>query len=79
MSLKLKLKNILAIGTSHQVIKGKWSITSIWLKDGAQMNIPMCPSLSFYSSNIIQRDLVRCKYVKDQSPLIKACLWCKAL
>ena len=60
------------ISNNHQVIIGTWTISGIWLKDGAQMNILIYPSVSFYYSNIIQRDLTRCKYFKDQSPSMKA-------
>ena len=67
------------IYNNHQVLIGTLTISGIWLKDCSQMNILICPSLSFYSSNIIQRDIVRCKYFKDQSPSMKAWFWCKAL
>ena len=47
--LNKKVKNLLAIGTSHQVIIGTWTIIGIWLKDGVQMNLLMCPSSFLYS------------------------------
>ena len=41
--LNKKVKNLLALGTSNQVIIGTWTITGICLKDGVQMNLLMCP------------------------------------